>query len=567
MNGLLKRSFQGRLFVGFLLVGLIPFLVCSISLVQVFRLRLSDNSRQRDEEMLSCVLDSMDSVMDAFDQAVRNVQSSRVIRRALAGEVMDAARVYGALYTSVDAAQGFARFDLCDKDGVRRYSTFEQTEADEKLNVHWGALYAAEQSGALRFSACEDLELTDQPLMQGAAPIYGPDGERAGYVLVSVYSDNLHLALDGKYGTQGSLMLLSPYWRPVYGDRPAATAQLAPKLRERLLAGQGFEGISEDSAYIVKAHERSGLYVVLQRPVTFTDAALRQAYIVSGALAMACVILSLVLSYALSRQLALPVSRLTQAMGEVESNNLEVQVAPVGEDELGKLTALFNHTVAALKRNQDELVENQRVLNETQIRMLQAQLNPHFLGNTLDTIKWMAKINHVPEIAVMATDLADVLRFCISSEEFVTLAYDVEVLQRYVEIQEIRLSGRLEFSVDIPPELEECLVPKMILQPIVENAVLHGLAGVQEGKILLTAREERGLLLLSVADNGPGFPEEIAERRYQREDGAKGGVGLYNVDTILEKYYGGNCGLYLRNGLDGQGAVVTAALPIKREGS
>ena len=108
----------------------------------------------------------------------------------------------------------------------------------------------------------------------------------------------------------------------------------------------------------------------------------------------------------------------------------------------------------ALKRNQEQLVENQRELNEAQIRMLQAQLNPHFLCNTLDTMKWFGKINKVPEVAVMSTDLADILRFCVSPEEFVPLSRELELIGRYVEIQRIRFSGSFTFRVDVPEELE-----------------------------------------------------------------------------------------------------------------
>ena len=106
--------------------------------------------------------------------------------------------------------------------------------------------------------------------------------------------------------------------------------------------------------------------------------------------------------------------------------------------------------VLALKANRQELVENQRELNQAQVRMLQAQLNPHFLCNTLDTMKWISKINHVPQVALMSTNLADILRFCISAEEFVTLSREVEVLNRYVEIQKIRLSDQFSFLVSLP---------------------------------------------------------------------------------------------------------------------
>ena len=222
--------------------------------------------------------------------------------------------------------------------------------------------------------------------------------------------------------------------------------------------------------------------------------------------------------------------------------------------------------VAALKLNQAQLVENQRELNQAQIRMLQAQLNPHFLCNTLDTMKWISKINQVPQVAVMSTDLADILRFCISPDEFVPLRREGEILQRYMEIQRIRMSGAISFRLDLPEELADCLTPKMILQPLVENAVLHGVDGAEHGEIWVRARETGGKLQIQVLDNGRGLPTELLGP-YARRDRelSRGHLGLYNVDTILIKYYGEGFGLYLENRTDGPGAVVTATLPIRRE--
>ena len=254
-------------------------------------------------------------------------------------------------------------------------------------------------------------------------------------------------------------------------------------------------------------------------------------------------------------------------MDQVVQNNLNVQVPPGRDDELGELARRFNGMVQALKRNQEELVENQRELNQAQIRMLQAQLNPHFLCNTLDTMKWISKINQVPQVALMSTSLADILRFCISPDEFVPLRREVQIVERYIEIQTIRMSGGFRFHADIPEELEDCLVPKMILQPIVENAILHGLEEKKDGLITVRARERSDAMLeLTVEDNGKGLPPEM-EGAYAHRDRelSRGHLGLYNVDTILRKYYGEESGLYLSCGPSGQGAVISATLPLRRE--
>jgi two-component system sensor histidine kinase YesM len=279
------------------------------------------------------------------------------------------------------------------------------------------------------------------------------------------------------------------------------------------------------------------------------------------------IVLSVLLSLRLSRQLYQPIRQLQEGFGEVERNHLDVRLPAAQEDELGQLARRFNGMVAALKRNQEQMVDNQRELNQAQIRMLQAQLNPHFLCNTLDTMKWISKINKVPQVALMSTNLADILRFCISPDEFVPLRREAEILERYIEIQKIRLSDAFTFHCSLPEGLEDCLVPKMILQPIVENAILHGLEGVEQGEIFVEVRETAGgMLQLTVEDNGRGLPPELEGPYAVRDRGeTRGHLGLYNVDTILVKYYGEGCGLHLANRTDGPGAVVTATLPIRRE--
>ena len=356
----------------------------------------------------------------------------------------------------------------------------------------------------------------------------------------------------------------------LYGDylahQIARLRRRAEGLRQHLLAGGSLEMAEEDFICTAAQQPDTGLYLVLQRPQVFNRNTLDLLYTVSLGCAALGVLICVGLSWKLSRQMFRPIQHLHSAIQAVGQNDLNVRVQLDQDDELGELAKRFDGMVAALKHNQEQLVENQRELNQAQIRMLQAQLNPHFLCNTLDTMKWISKINQVPQVAVMSTDLADILRFCISPEEFVPLRREAEILQRYMEIQRIRMSGAISFRLDLPEELADCLTPKMILQPLVENAVLHGVDGTEHGEIWVRARERDGNLNIQVLDNGRGLPDELLGP-YARRDRelSRGHLGLYNVDTILIKYYGEGFGLYLENRTDGPGAVVTATLPIRRE--
>lgn len=560
------KSFRVRLFLSLLAVSLIPLLLCSSMLLQIFRLRLNGAAQTESAGHLNSAAHALDTLYSDLALTVRQVQEDPVIAKALLGGDTKNTQVYSRLFTATKSQRRHARFDLYDAGGRWRYSTQKAPDA-RTLPTYWGILHQAAQSDDLCLSASEDVTDTTLPMLQGAAALHGPDGQRAGFLVISMNQSHLRQLFDGLYGSQSHLLLLDCCWRPVFCTEPELAAVLAPQLRRQLLDGQSLGADAGDFLYGVEHHPASGLHLVLQRPQALDHRSVVLLHSVSLLCALICVAISVLLSWRLSRQLSNPIRRLHRAMDEVVNNNLAVQVTPDQDDELGQLARRFNGMVVALRHNQEALVEHERELNEAQIRMLQAQLNPHFLCNTLDTMKWISKINQVPQIALMSTNLADILRSCISPEEFVPLRREVDVLERYIEIQKIRLSGGFTFVSRVPPRLEDCLVPKMMLQPLVENAILHGLEGVENGTITVTARESRpGILTISVADNGNGLPPDL-EGPYARRDRelSRGHLGLYNVDTILRKYYGDDSGLYLSRPNQGCGAVISATFPIRWE--
>ncbi|WP_337652909.1 histidine kinase [Clostridium sp.] len=561
-----RHSFRRRLFAGFLLASLLPLLLCSAMLLQIFRLRLDSQLEEESREQLDHVISSLDGLYRGFQQTALALQASPYVAPALSRGQRDSTTVYSELYSATEGSRLSAQFDLYDRDGVWMYST-GSGPVEPVMPTQWGVLYAARQSVGLAFTQVDGGEGNSAPLFRGAARIAGEAGEDAGYLVITLTRADFQRLLEGTYGGQSDLLLLDRYWRPVYASQTALAGRLAVQLREQLLAGEELGQEGEEYAYRAAFQEEMGLYAVLQRPQALNRDTRGLLTTVTVGSALVCVGLSVLMSLRLSRQMFYPIERLHSAIGEVVHNNLDVYVPPYQDDELGELAQRFNGMVVALKRNQEQLVENQRELNEAQIRMLQAQLNPHFLCNTLDTMKWISKINQVPQVALMSTDLADILRFCISPDEFVPLRREVEILRRYMEIQSIRLSGKCRLEVDMPPELEECRVPKMILQPLAENAILHGLDGVEDGVIWVRVRSQgTQTLTISVEDNGRGLPPELmGPYTGPPETSGRGHLGLYNVDTILKKHYGEAYGLRLGSRPGGPGAAVTASLPLWKE--
>ena len=371
---------------------------------------------------------------------------------------------------------------------------------------------------------------------------------------------------------QNGILLLSSYWRPVYSENILLPTELLSTLREEFLRGNPLEDPAGEFIYTVAPIEDMGLYLILrqEKPISknmdFLMLLLLFLSILFGAA------LSFLMGFMMSRRLFTPIERLRSAMREVTLDHLDVRLRE-SEDELGELAGRFNRMTEALAENrralllnQETLLKNQKELNEAQIRMLQAQLNPHFLGNTLDAMKWMGKIHQIPEVAEMATDLADILRFAISPKEFVSLEMEIEILKRYMEIQKIRGFSKIEFHLTVPESLQNALVPRMVLQPIVENAILHGI--LSEGEIELCAAEQDNELRILVKDNGKGIRKELIGPYSLPKEDLGHHLGLYNVDTILKKHYGERYGLTILDRKEEEGVcgtIVLAVLPLQRE--
>lgn len=563
MKQLRFSSFRQRLNAAFLAVSLVPVLLCSALLLQIFRLRMTADQQQNAGQQLDGACHALFSMQEGLQEAAITLGGSETVLGALSGGWENSASVYSALYDATEDVRRFARFELYDAEGTLMYAT-QTVHGAQTLPVSWGILKEAADRDTIVYSASIDPTDLDEPVLRGAVRLTR-DGQTAGFLVAAFYETQLRAMFDSLAGAQNEILLMDGFWRGVYCSQQAQVQTLSSALRGQLLHGKALTGLSDNFVYTARQDEATGLFLVLQQPQVFTRGTLRLLYTVSALCALGGVAVSIALSLRLSRQMFQPIGTLHRAITQVGRNDLEVQV-PVQEgqcDELGELAQQFNGMVLSLRRNQQALLKNQQALNDAQIRMMQAQLNPHFLCNTLDTMKWISKINQVPQVALMSTNLADILRFCISPDEFVELRQELAILGRYVEIQRIRLSDSFTFAQDVPEELLSCMVPKMMLQPLAENAILHGLSGVQDGRLTVTAREEGGVLEICVLDNGCGFPAEMLGP-YQAPEQQTGHLGLFNVDTILRKHYGESFGLRLENRKDGAGACITARLPMRR---
>ena len=295
------------------------------------------------------------------------------------------------------------------------------------------------------------------------------------------------------------------------------------------------------------------------------DARNTRTFVICIWISVAAIVLALFLTMKAAKSVTKPIQKLCRMTQQVAEGDFTVQTKESNTDEIAVLTRSFNDMTQEIGGLVEDIKQQQKNLRIAETKLLQAQINPHFLYNTLDTIKWNAKINQIPEIAVLAENLAVILRKSISSKLFIPLKEELETIDSYVEVQEIRFTGRFLCEKEIPDQLEECLVPKMILQPLVENAILHGLEGCENGYICIYAGREGDVLNISITDNGCGMsPEILAWINSPEPEKREGHLGLYNIMRILKLYYGNEYGLKAEVTEDG--TTVTLSLPVRMEG-
>lgn len=547
-------SFRNKLLFAFLVIGVVPLLICTVLMLNIFRVTLAGNARDAAESELDGASGALDALLEEGASVLGALTEDSLIRAELSEPGVEPPQsVYDALYTLSSELRGQADFALYSAGGELLFTTGTGSAAE--LGTHWGLLNSAAGTEDCAFAGSDGSLLA-------ARVITGTGGVHVGYAVMSLNTAQLD-QLFSVYAGSGGILLLDPFWDCVYRSQNAGSEDLAPLLRQRLLDGQGLSDGS-GSAFYVRESAVSGFILLYRQPEPVADWVMRLLYIVAALTILICLTLCAAVSMLISRQLFEPVRELNAAMGAVEEGKLDTRLDVRSTDELGQLAGRFNRMVERLRAHLDESVRRRQELSDAQIRMMQAQLNPHFLYNTLDTVKWMGKINQVPEVATVAADLADILRSSISGDEFVTLEQELLTLRRYVEIQSIRFPGKFTLETDVDEAALDVLVPKLMLQPIVENSIIHGFAD-SGGRIEVRARMSGEELEVTVQDDGCGMSEESLRRfREPGTDEKRHHLGLRNVDAILRLHYGEDHGLRLPPA-DGRGTCVEISLPARFE--
>jgi len=264
-----------------------------------------------------------------------------------------------------------------------------------------------------------------------------------------------------------------------------------------------------------------------------------------------------------------PIHSMLHSMRQVGSGDFHTSVPVKGSDEIALLGNHFNRMVERLRELLERVEQEQRQKEEAHFQSLQAQINPHFLFNTLNSIKLMAMLSHTNRnVSDMITVLGKLLEFTMKmNQRFVTLGQEIEYLELYLSLQKIRYQDQITLDIRVEPELKELYVLKFTLQPLIENSIVHGGRMPLHISIRAQAETEEDRLEIVIRDNGIGVPEEkLAEiqDKLVQPHAKYSGIGISNVDRRIKLHYGHAFGIQLQSREEG-GLKVTVTFPIRKE--
>ena len=262
-----------------------------------------------------------------------------------------------------------------------------------------------------------------------------------------------------------------------------------------------------------------------------------------------------------------PIEELEKFAAALAGGDLQARAPDSPVDELKELTSSLNSMASRLQNLIDANNREQENLKKAELRTLQAQIAPHFLYNTLDAIVWLAESHRTDEVIHITRALSDFFRISLSQgKDWIPLSEEIKHLTGYLTIQKIRYRDILDYEIDIPESLYDRQILKLLLQPLVENAIYHGIKHRRgRGLVTVIGREADGQLWLSVRDDGAGMtPQRIREVRQGLQGAGEGaaGYGLYNVNQRIKLYYNQAQGIEIQS--DESGTTISLRVPVRR---
>ena len=557
----INQSFKRQIFFVFLAITLALVIGGGILTLRGFQARIKSDYEKQDIQQDKLINEHLLNAFQLSETTMAAIEANQTLRGSFTDFPRDNQKIYEQLYNETSLVRDFATVDLY-ANGNCIFST-SQSKMPATLPLRYSVLKEAfDNPGKTVYSLDPNNAKEDGASLLLARQISG--GIVKGTVVIRIKQDDISKILSGNINSKDGFILANSYMRPYCQLGMAKDGALLSKIRDNFIHNRLYtDGISSN-VYMNELGE-TGLVSIYITPQPLEQTAINAGYQIVLFLAAFSVVVCFIVASGLSEYFSRPILSLTVAMKRFRKGDFDTKIELNRVDEFEQLANGFNKMTTQLKDTMEEQVAAERKINETRIAMMQAQLNPHFLYNTLDTIKWVAKANQVPEVATLSASLAGILRTSISEKQFCTLERELKLVENYCDIQKIRFDDRFELQINVPENLLKAVVPKLILQPLVENAIIHGMEEMDDGKLVVEAYLVEDDLTITITDNGKGISDEMIQVLESDDlDSLEGHLGLNNVNTIVKLYYGKDYGISAKR-LEEGGTKIMVVLPFNKE--
>ena len=546
-----RHSVHTRLLNRFIAISVVPIVLCGFCMIFLFQAMTFNTYEATVKSETKEISASFQSFLDGIDKTLSTLSSHQEFLSS-----SDSESIYNTLYQITNPYRNYATFSIYDQNGNCMYATCQLANRP----TYWGILHALNHSS---IDIIKQVNSEDNQIVLNIATKIQNNNDTIGYIVSSIHSQDFTYLFSNQLSNDEGFGIISKENEPIYINSILETSGIFDKLHYAWISNSKYDDYFNDYYITIQNIENTGFKQIVVHPKVLSSSTMNRMYLMVGLLAVLSFIVCIIVAQKTTTSFTQPINQMNQAMKQVQEGKLDTSIPVLRNDEFGVLSQNFNVMTQELSNFLEQKIETQRKLADIQIAMMQAQLNPHFLYNTLDTIKWMAKSAKVEPISQLSQKLARILRTSIVKEQFITIGEEFQICSDYGEIQNIRFQGKYQFLFDCPKDLLSYKIPKLIIQPLVENAIIHGLRMKEAGIIKVFASKNNDAIILSVQDNGIGIDDEMMQfintHQWKQIDGH---IGMYNVDSILRLHYGVNSGLHAQR-LEEGGTLIQITLPYK----
>ncbi|MEN6420190.1 MAG: sensor histidine kinase [Clostridiaceae bacterium] len=564
-----------RLLMNFLLIGLVPITVLAI-LAIVYSTRVSLTNIKTgllaDTELAGSLLDAE---LQKYQTGIEQFCADNELAVFLKTQDPSAEQITllnQKLYLIMAGHTDQLRMHVANAAGEIVLSTGGVPREYEYQTQNWGVFRAMRASGSpIRYAGGYTLE--DRPRDTGITVCakVTKRGETIGFLLLDIPKAAIESVLSGanaKFAV--SYLVYDANGFLIVSDALAGQGVfLQPEQRTFLKQAAG--GVA---SYEIEGERRmisafplpSGETVAASVSVDLMVRSANRLTVLVVAMVALIAVFLIWQSRKMAERIVKPIETICEAMSVIERGDWERQVVVESDDEFATMAHGINHMVAQLNEQFRTNLERQDRLRLAEYKNLQAQISPHFLSNTLECIKWLARLGQYDEIQTIVEKLGVLLKSgMVFKKEMIAFGDELSVVESYLTIQKIRYRDKFSVLLSVPEELLGCLVPNLVIQPIVENAIVHGVEK-KRGHITLAIRAEHvcDMLVVTIMDDGAGIPAERLERILcdGLEEGDRESIGLKNVHNRLKLYFGEPYGIRIESAR-GKGTTVTVHMPFQ----